>query len=178
MDTAKIKQVDTTTTEPSLQVCSPIVELRQYTLYSGQRDREIALFEHSFIETQEAVGIAVIGQFRDVVDPDRFVWLRGFPDMDKRLAALQAFYGGPVWRTHHDEVDEMIIDSDNVLLLRPARPASGFLLDPRDRPPPGAEEGPLGLAMATILSFDVRFVPSKQAVMPEEDGEGDNFFTT
>jgi hypothetical protein len=28
------------------------------------------------------------------------------------------------------------------------------------------------------LRFIVRFVPSKQAAMPGDDGEGDNFFTT
>jgi hypothetical protein len=30
-----------------------------------------------FVETQEATGMRVIGQFRDLGDPNRFVWLRG-----------------------------------------------------------------------------------------------------
>ena len=30
----------------------------------------------------------VIGQFRDIGDPNRFVWLRGFPDMPSREKAL------------------------------------------------------------------------------------------
>jgi hypothetical protein len=136
------------------QVYSPIVELRQYTLHPGQREKEIALFEHSFIAAQEAVGIAVLGQFRDMQDPDRFVWLRGFLDMDQRLTALQAFYGGAVWREHRDEVNAMIIDSDNVLLLRPARPTWGFHLDPLGRPPVGDGGGRPGLVMAAILSFE------------------------
>ena len=42
----------------------------------------------------------VIGQFRDLDDPDRFVWLRGFPDMRPARASLAAFYGGPVWKAH------------------------------------------------------------------------------
>src|SRR5260370_2438825 len=71
---------------------SPILELRQYTLHPGQRDVLIELFERAFIETQEAVGAAVIGQFRDLEDPNRFVWLRGFPDMENLLAPSQAFY--------------------------------------------------------------------------------------
>ena len=58
---------------------SNVVELRQYTLKSGQRDTLIALFEREFVESQEAVGIELIGTFRDLDDPDRFVWLRGFP---------------------------------------------------------------------------------------------------
>lgn len=133
---------------------SPIVELRQYALRAGRRDALIDLFERAFIDGQEAAGIVVIGQFRDLQDPDRFVWLRGFPDMDRRCAALQAFYGGPVWRAHRDAANPLIVDSENVLLLRPARPTSGFLLDPRDRPPPGAAQGPRGLVLATILSFE------------------------
>src|SRR6266436_7570283 len=114
---------------------SPILELRQYTLHPGQRDVLIELFERAFIETQEAVGAAVIGQFRDLEDPNRFVWLRGFPDMEKHLAALQAFYGGVVWKEHREAANATMVDSDNVLLLRPAAPTSGFSLENMKRPP-------------------------------------------
>src|SRR6266700_2591120 len=69
------------TSKRSEQYCCPIVELRQYTLHPGKRDAFIDLFDRQFIETQEAVGVRVIGQFRDVDDPNRFVWLRGFRDM-------------------------------------------------------------------------------------------------
>ncbi len=151
MDIHKTEHAGKTTAEPSRQLCSPIVELRQYTLHPGQRDVLIALFESAFIESQEAVGITLIGQFRDLEDPNRFVWLRGFPDMDKRLAALQAFYGGAVWQKYRDVANATMVDSDNVLLLRPARPTSGFFLDPRDRPPPDTQEVPAGLVEATIL---------------------------
>lgn len=60
-----------------------VVELRQYTLHPGGRDVLIDLFEREFVETQEAVGMRVIGQFRDEADPNRFVWLRGFPDLGR-----------------------------------------------------------------------------------------------
>src|SRR5215470_10465135 len=76
--------------------CCPIVELRQYTLKPGRRDELIELFERNFIESQEALGMSLIGQFRDLDNPDRFVWLRGFSDMVAREHALKAFYGGPV----------------------------------------------------------------------------------
>lgn len=154
MDIYKTEHAGKTAAEPSRQLCSPIVELRQYTLHPGQRDVLIELFERAFIETQQAVGITVIGQFRDLEDPNRFVWLRGFPDRDERLAALQAFYGGAVWQKYRDEANATMIDSDNVLLLRPARPTSGFFLDPRDRPPRDTQEVPPGLVEATILSFE------------------------
>ena len=117
------------------RTCCPLVELRQYTLVGGQRERLIALFDGEFIETQEATGITVIGQFRDLNNSDRFVWLRGFDDMPTRARALHEFYGGPAWKTHREAANATMIDSDNVLLLRPAWPTSGFQLEKAKRPP-------------------------------------------
>ncbi|MEV7990963.1 NIPSNAP family protein [Streptomyces sp. NPDC086077] len=74
-----------------------MIELRQYTLRPGRRDELIELFDREFIETQEEAGILVRGQFRDLDDPDRLVWLRGFRDMAARHSALTAFYDEPVW---------------------------------------------------------------------------------
>ena len=61
----------------------PVLELRQYTLRAGQRDVLIDLFDRELVETQEAVGMSVVGQFRDLDRPDRFVWLRGVTDMPR-----------------------------------------------------------------------------------------------
>src|SRR5215471_15800123 len=154
MNIHKTEHTEKPASEPSRLLCSPIVELRQYTLHPGQRDVLIELFERAFIEAQEAVGITVIGQFRDLEDPNRFVWLRGFPDMGKRLAALRAFYGGPAWQKYREVANATLVDSDNVLLLHPVRPTSGFFLDPSNRPPHSAQEIPPGLVVATILSFE------------------------
>ena len=118
---------------------SRIVELRQYTLKPGQRDVLIELFEREFIESQEAVGMQILGTFRDADNPDRFIWLRGFPDMDSRAMSLAAFYGGPVWKAHREVANATMIDSDNVLLLCPAWSGSGFpsgvLRPPAAQPP-------------------------------------------
>ena len=138
----------------SVRICCPVVELRQYTLKPGMRDVLIDLFEQEFIETQEATGIVVIGQFRDMDNPDRFVWLRGFADMPTRARALQEFYGGPVWKAHREAANVTMIDSDNVLLLRPARLTSGFSLENAKRPPPGSREILKRLVVATIYYLD------------------------
>ena len=103
-----------------------ILELRQYTLRGGQRDTLISIFEKNFIESQNGLGAHVLGTFRDLDDPDRFVWIRGFADMQARQMALEAFYGGPVWQDHRSEANATMIDSDNVLLLRPASSGQGF----------------------------------------------------
>lgn len=111
-----------------------IVELRQYMLHPGKRDELIDLFDREFVEPQEAVGMTVMGQFRDLDDPDRFIWLRGFRDMQTRAKGLAAFYGGPVWQKHRGgAANTTMIDSDNVLLLCPAWPGSEIGVDIRQR---------------------------------------------
>jgi hypothetical protein len=132
--------------------CCPVVELRQYTLRPGQRDVLVELFDREFVESQEAVGIELIGQFRDLDRPDRFVWLRGFPDMERRRTALEAFYGGPVWRAHSAAANATMVDVDDVLLLRPLTAASGF----GPQPPPRAAGArmPASMLVATICSLE------------------------
>jgi hypothetical protein len=133
--------------------CCPVVELRNYTLHPGARETLIDLFDREFVETQEAVGMQVIAQFRDIDRPDVFTWLRGFPDMQSRAVSLEAFYDGPVWARHRDVANGTMIDSDDVRLLRPAQPNAGFVLD-ADRPAPGATAIPRGLVVATIYMLD------------------------
>src|SRR6267378_4826290 len=136
------------------QTCCPIVELRQYTLHPGKRDVLIDLFDRELVESQEAVGIKIIGQFRDLGNPNRFVWLRGFRDMPSRAQALKDFYGGPIWKAHREAANATMIDSDNVLLLHPATPTSGFSLGNKERPRVGANEARSELIVATIYYFD------------------------
>lgn len=104
----------------------PLLELRQYLLAPGRRNELIELFEREFVESQETLGIRLFGLFCDSLRPDYFVWLRGFHDMESRREALHQFYDGPVWRAHREAANATMIDSDNVLLLRDARPGSGF----------------------------------------------------
>ncbi|GAB3142363.1 NIPSNAP family protein [Micromonospora sonneratiae] len=112
-----------------------VVELRQYTLRAGRRDELLELFDRAFVETQEEVGMAVLGQFRDHDDPDRFVWLRGFPDMAVRQRALTAFYDGPVWAANREQANSTMVDSSDVRLLRPYPADEGFPVPSAARPP-------------------------------------------
>jgi hypothetical protein len=139
---------------PGVETCCPIFELRQYTLKPGRRDELIALFEEHFIEGQEQYGMRILGQFRDPARPGRFVWLRGFADMEARRRALEGFYFGPIWREHGRAANDTMLDSDDVLLLRPARPTSGLRVDVSARPAPRAPETDGGVILATMYSFD------------------------
>jgi hypothetical protein len=143
--------------------CCPVVELRQYTLRPGQRDVLVELFDREFVESQEAVGIELIGQFRDLDRPDRFVWLRGFPDMERRRRALEAFYGGPVWKAHSAAANATMVDVDDVLLLRPTTDASGF--GPQPPPPAAGAPMPASMVVATICSLEG---PADLAVVERE----------
>ena len=128
-----------------------VIELRRYTLHPGARETLIKLFDRELVETQEEVGMRVLGQFRDLGDPEQFVWLRGFRDLASRAPALAAFYGGPVWAAHRNAANATMVDSDNVLLLRPAPPTSGFTTSARPRPATQARDG---IVVATICHVE------------------------
>ena len=115
-----------------------VVEFRRYRMVPDLRDELIDLFEREFIETQEAVGISVIGTFRVLSAPDRFFWLRSFADMASRKRALERFYDGPVWARHRTAANATMVDSDDNLLLRPAFADQGFLGLRPNHPPLGA----------------------------------------
>jgi hypothetical protein len=54
--------------------------------------------------------------------------------MESRRDALEAFYGGPCWRKHRDAANATMLDSDNVLLLRPVDD-SPMIIDGKFRGP-------------------------------------------
>ena len=74
--------------------------------------------------------------------------------MPSRAQALKDFYGGPVWKAHREAANATMIDSDNVLLLHPATPTSGFSLGNKERAKPGSNETRNELIVATIYHFD------------------------
>ena len=60
----------------------------------------------------------------------------------------------PVWEAHRVAANATMIDSDNVLLLRSACPASGFPNKSGDRRPAGATRTSEGLLVATVYYLD------------------------
>jgi hypothetical protein len=74
--------------------CS-VVELRQYTLHPGRRGELVALFERELVETQEAAGIRVLGQFEDMEQrPLRLVPLPDMPARRELPASTRGRSGG------------------------------------------------------------------------------------
>jgi hypothetical protein len=134
--------------------CCRVVELRQYALHPQRFDTFATLFEREFIEPQEAAGITVIGQFRNLDDPDRFVWLRGFRDMPSRATALATFYDSTLWKSLRDEANASFTDTDNVLLLQPSAQDAGFAMAGKQRAALGAPVGAAHVFVATVWSLD------------------------
>lgn len=94
-----------------------ILELRQYELRPGQFDALVDVFDEHFIEGQEQFGMRVIGQFGDVNNADRFVWLRGFSDHDARTRALTNSQSVAFTQ----ELDRWFSAAPTTLVLRPTR---------------------------------------------------------
>jgi hypothetical protein len=129
-----------------------VVELRRYDIAPGQRDRFVRYFDAYFPEAFEQLDCMVFGQFEDRAAPTKFVWLRGYHDIDARPIADAAFYYGPVWREHRTKVNALFPGaSDNVLLLRPLTPQTGVpvlpAVDPVDEP-----QGARGVVVAQIFA--------------------------
>src|SRR6185503_18594872 len=101
-------------TDPKLTV----IELRNYLLKPGTRESFIKYFEEHFLDSQ--LGAHILAPFRIKGEDDRFFWIRGFADMQSRLAFLRGFYEqGEVWKRFGSGANEMMLDSDHVHLLKP-----------------------------------------------------------
>ena len=134
-----------------------VLELRQYTMVPDRRADFVDLFDRELVETQEAVGLEVVGQFTDLDRPDRYVWIRRFPDMEKRATSLDAFYSGPVWAEHSAAANLMMTECNDVLLLKPAAEGRDLAVSAADRPPTGGkgtESGPLAILVWNVAPDD------------------------
>ena len=96
-----------------------VLELRNYVTRPGQRDKFISYFETNFIDSQNAIGGYVLGQFRVKDADDNFFWIRGFNDMASRSRYLPEFYRGEFWKQRRNHANDMLLNNDNVYLLKP-----------------------------------------------------------
>jgi hypothetical protein len=96
-----------------------VLELRNYVMKPGYRDRFISFFEENLIAPQAKLNGYPIGQYRIKGLENNFCWLRGFESMRSRSAFLPAFYYGPDWKKYRETANNMLTNNDNVYLLRP-----------------------------------------------------------
>jgi len=105
-----------------------VLELRNYILKPGKRDSFINYFEQYLINPQIDLGGYPYGQFRVKEKNDNFFWIRGFANMATRSKFLPAFYRGPVWKKHKGVANPMLVNNDNVYLLKPLTISNGLLV--------------------------------------------------
>lgn len=144
-------------TRPAIRV----LELRNYLLQPGRTHDFIRYFEEHFLRSQRDEGMHVLGQFELDGEPDRFVWIRGFEDMRARLHGLTSFYGGAFWQARRDATNAMLLDHENVHLLRPLGPidalTGGEGLEDRAAAPPATTPPEAGLVVVDFY----RIVPAE-----------------
>ena len=95
------------------------LEIRHYVIKPGERDKFIKYFEGHFVQSQISQGGYPMKWSRVKGSPNSFFWLRGFADMASRSKFLPAFYYGPVWKQFGKGANDLLVNNDNVYLLKP-----------------------------------------------------------
>lgn len=97
-----------------------VLELRNYLLKPNLADTFSHYFHSKFVAPMNELGGYTLGEFKINEIDDRFVWFRGFEDMKTRVKFLNDFYiKSPTWKEYGKGANEMMINSDNVYLLKP-----------------------------------------------------------
>ena len=128
-----------------------VFEFRRYAIKPGERKQFAQYFEAYFPEAFQQLGAIAAGSFLDRGNETGFTWIRGFHTIDDRAVVNAAFYYGSVWNEHRDTLNNLITDSDNVLLLRPLGPQQGVSILPTVDPvtePSGAQ----GVVVAEVFA--------------------------
>ena len=141
-----------------------VLEFRRYTIKKGEREHFAQYFESYFPEAFEQLGALACGQFFERNNPSGFTWIRGFHNIDARATVNAAFYYGPLWKEHKSTMNDILTDSDNVLLLRPVSLERGVTILPAVDPVT-EERGAQGIVVAQIFAVKADSVESfaKQA---------------
>jgi hypothetical protein len=128
-----------------------VIEFRRYTIKEGGREHFAEYFESYFPEAFQQMGAIAFGQFFERKNPVGFTWIRGFKNTDARAVINASFYYGPLWREHASTMNDLMVDSDNVLLLRPLSPERGIPVLPAVDPIK-ERKGAEGVVVAQIFA--------------------------
>src|SRR6266511_3868497 len=134
-----------------------VIEFRRYTVKEGERERFAEYFESYFPEAFQQMGAMVFGQFFERKNPVGFTWMRGFKNTDARAIVNAGFYYGPLWREHAFTMNSLMVDSNNVLLLRPLSAERGVTVLPSVDPVTEAQ-GAQGIVVAQIFAVKANSV--------------------
>ena len=134
-----------------------VIEFRRYTVKEGEREHFAEYFESYFPEAFQQMGAIAFGQFFERKNPVGFTWMRGFKNTDARAVINAGFYYGPLWREHAFTMNSLMVDSNNVLLLRPLNPERGVAVLPAVDPVTESK-GAQGVVVAQIFAVKANSV--------------------
>ena len=110
-----------------------IVEVRSYRVKPGRREEFIRFFETRAVPAQRAHEMRITGPLLDLENPNKFVWLRGFPSLEERDRMKNDFYEGELWKNELEQVAMPMLESYDVILCETS---PGYVCDG----PPAASE--------------------------------------
>lgn len=128
-----------------------VLEFRRYTIKEGEREHFAQYFDAYFPEALQQLGTIVAGDFFERKNSSGFTWIRGFHTLEDRAVVNAQFYAGSVWKEHKKTMNDLIVDSDNVMLLRPLSPERGIPILPSIDPIVEAN-GVQGIVVAQIFA--------------------------
>jgi hypothetical protein len=93
-----------------------IVEVRSYRIKPGHRAEFINFFETRAVPALRSYGMTILGPLLDIENPNKFVWLRGFPSLDQRDRMKEAFYESELWKNELEAIAMPMLESYDVIL--------------------------------------------------------------
>jgi hypothetical protein len=93
-----------------------IVEVRSYRIKPGRRAEFIQFFETRAVPALRSHGMNILGPLLDIENPNKFVWLRGFPSLDERDRMKSDFYEGELWKNELEAIAMPMLESYDVIL--------------------------------------------------------------
>lgn len=124
------------------------IELRNYTLLEGMRDKFSAYMDRMIIPKQGELGGYLMNAFSLNNANDHYVWIRGFENMQTRSKFMKDFYYSDYWKQTAAECNSMLVDAYDVHLLKPVVIA-GQAIDSTGGIKLGALKKPEGVTVAT-----------------------------
>ncbi len=128
-----------------------VIEFRRYTIKEGEREHFAQYFENFFPEAFEQLGAIAAGSFLERQNHNGFTWIRAFHTLDARAVVNASFYYGPLWKEHKKTLNDLMTDSDNVLLLHPLSTERGIMLLPAVDPVT-ERDGAQGIVVAQVFA--------------------------
>lgn len=93
-----------------------IVEVRSYRIKPGRRKEFVELFVTRAVPALQSHGMRILGPLLDLENPNKFVWLRGFPSLEERDEMKNAFYESDLWRNELEAIAMPMLESYDVIL--------------------------------------------------------------